>query len=345
MSTGGVRRYTEELARALAVEFPQDRYYWISDQHFQLPRDLPPNLTAEMTKPRNFIDRRWWLFGVQREMRRIGAELFHGTEYAVPYLPVKPAVLTLHDLSPWMNREWHFNADRVRRRTPALIGLGLATMVVTPTEAIRAQAMQFFRIHTERIVAIPEAAAPHFRPVPLENHNEPYFLYVGTLEPRKNLLTVVDAWREVRRRHDVSLVLAGRRREDFPALPEEPGLRILGETLERELPALYSGAVASLYPSLYEGFGLPVLEAMQCGSAVITSQDPAIREVSGGAAIHIDATDTKSWMTAMELMLIKPDEVASRRERSLRQAREFSWRRTARLTREVYVEAFRRFGL
>jgi glycosyltransferase involved in cell wall biosynthesis len=218
-------------------------------------------------------------------------------------------------------------------------------LVLNPYDAVRRQAIDFFRIHPDRIVAVPEAAAPHFRQVPLENHREPYFLYVGTLEPRKNLLTVIDAWREVRRRHDVTLVLAGRRREDFPALPEEPGLRILGETLERELPALYSGAVASLYPSLYEGFGLPVLEAMQCGAAVITTQDPAIREVSGGAAIHIDATDTKSWMAAMELMLIKPDEVANRREKSLRQAREFSWQRTAHLTREVYVEAFRRFGL
>jgi glycosyltransferase involved in cell wall biosynthesis len=344
VSTGGVRRYTEELARALATQFPDDRYHWISDQRFHSPRDLPANLIAEVRKPHNFIDRRWWLIGVQRDMNRIGAELFHGTEFSVPYLPLRPAVLTLHDLSPWMNREWHFGADRVRKRTPLLIGLGLATMIITPTEAVRAQAMEFFRIHPDRVMAIPEAAGTHFRPVPPENDHEAYFLYVGTLEPRKNLLTVIDAWREVRRRHDVELVLAGRRREDFPKLPDEPGLRVLGETLERELPALYSGAVASLYPSLYEGFGLPVLEAMQCGTAVITTRDPAISEVSGGAAIHIDATDTKSWMAAMELMLIKPDELANRRERSLRQAREFSWARTAQRTREVYVEAFRRFG-
>lgn len=345
VSTGGVRRYTEELARALAAEFPADRYHWISDQRFHSPRDLPPNLVSEIRKPHNVFDRRWWLIGVQREMYRIGAELFHGTEFSVPYLPIRPAVLTLHDLSPWMNRDWHIQADRVRKRTPALIGLGLATMIITPTEAIRTQAMEFFRIHRDRVVAIAEAAGTNFRPVPRANHHDPYFLYVGTLEPRKNLLTVIAAWREIRRRHDVELVLAGRHREDFPKLPEEPGLRVLGETLERELPALYSGAVASLYPSLYEGFGLPVLEAMQCGTAVITSRDPAISEVSGGAAIHIDATDTKSWMAAMELMLIKPDELASRRERSLRQAREFSWNRTAQKTRGVYVEAFRRFGL
>jgi glycosyltransferase involved in cell wall biosynthesis len=84
---------------------------------------------------------------------------------------------------------------------------------------------------------------------------------------------------------------------------------------------------------------------MQCGSAVITTNDPAIREVSAGAAIHIDAEDTKSWMAAMELMLIKPEEVAHRRDHSLRRARSFSWQQTAKRTREVYLEAFRRFGL
>ncbi len=170
-------------------------------------------------------------------------------------------------------------------------------------------------------------------------------MFVGTLEPRKNLETLLRAWREVRRHYGVELVLAGRRRADFDQLREpEPWLRVLGEVPEEELPALYSGAVAVLYPSLYEGFGLPVVEAMQCGAMVIASRDPAVREVAGDAAILVDARDTRSWVEAMIAAMTCPESAAASRARSLDQARSFSWGRTARLTREVYLEAQRRFG-
>src|SRR5208282_6780266 len=109
-----------------------------------------------------------------------------------------------------------------------------------------------------------------------------------TLEPRKNIGLILDLWRELRRDHPIDLVLAGRRRADFPEIPAEPGLRVAGLTPEEELPGLYSGAVACLYPSYYEGFGLPVLEAMQCGAVVMASSDPSIREVADDAAILLD---------------------------------------------------------
>src|SRR5215216_983648 len=88
--TGGVRRYTEELAKALALEFPEDRYHLISDQAFRFAGDPPVNVLLEPTPRRNAIERRWWLFGVQREMSRLGIELFHGTDFSVPYLAQKP---------------------------------------------------------------------------------------------------------------------------------------------------------------------------------------------------------------------------------------------------------------
>jgi glycosyltransferase involved in cell wall biosynthesis len=135
----------------------------------------------------------------------------------------------------------------------------------------------------------------------------------------------------------VDLVLAGRAREDFKTPAPEPGLRILGEVPEQDLPALYSGALAFVYLSLYEGFGLPVLEAMQCGATVIASRDPAIMEVSGGAALHVDATDVQSLI---EIMRARP----VRREESLKRAASFSWSITARKTREVYDAAARLFG-
>ncbi|HWB95446.1 MAG TPA: glycosyltransferase family 1 protein, partial [Bryobacteraceae bacterium] len=262
-------------------------------------------------------------------------------DFAVPYLPRRPSVMTLHDLSPWMDPGWHHAAARVRRRTPLLIGLGIATMLVTPSEAVRRQAIARFRISPERVAAVPLAASPHFRPVPTPPADVPYFLYVGALEPRKNLPLLLSAWREIRKQHHIDLVLAGRRRADFPKLAPEPGLRIAGEVPEAQLPELYSGALAFVYPSFYEGFGLPVLEAMQCGSLVITSRDAAIGEVAGGAAIEVFGE--KELITALRTAIENPECAAQWREKALRRAAEFSWARTARLTREVYLEAQRRF--
>jgi hypothetical protein len=100
--SGGVRRYTEELSRALAENFPEDEFWLLSDQRFELPFSAPPNLKMGQG-PRNLLERRWWLWGLQVEISRIGIDVFHGTDFAVPYLPVRPSVLTLHDLSPWMD--------------------------------------------------------------------------------------------------------------------------------------------------------------------------------------------------------------------------------------------------
>lgn len=342
LSTGGIARYTRELSLALAREFASDEVFLVSDQPFARALSWPPNVrwgAGARTGP----DRRWWLWGVQREMARLQADVFHGTHFEVPLAPLRPSVATLHDLSPWMEPAWHTNADRVRRRAPLLVRLGLATMIVTPSEAVRREAIERFRIHPSRITAVPLAASSLFRPVAAKPRNTPYFLFAGTLEPRKNLGMLVEAWREVRRRHPVDLVLVGRRREDFTDLAPETGLDWLGEAPDEDLAALYSGAVAFVYPSLYEGFGLPVLEAMQCGAAVITSKDPAITEVAGGAAVQVDARDTKGWVEAMAAAVTQPDLLSAWRERSRLRASGFGWARTARLTREVYVEAIRRF--
>jgi glycosyltransferase involved in cell wall biosynthesis len=293
--------------------------------------------------PSGPLERRWWLWGVRSELQRLGCEVFHGTNFAVPYLPSCPSVLTLHDLSPWMSQTWRHASGHVRVRTPWLIAFGAATIIVTPSPTVRRQAIELFRIHPERIAAIPLAASAHFRPLPAAPSRPPFLLYVGTLEPRKNIPFLVDAWRPVRDRHGVELILAGRRREDFAGLAPEPGLRILGETAEEDLPALYSQALAFVYPSLYEGFGLPVLEAMQCGAYVIASTDPAIGEVAGDAGLRLSPGDAGAWTEAMLACAAGGEWLERRRESSLARAREFSWERTARSTREVYLQAIRRF--
>jgi glycosyltransferase involved in cell wall biosynthesis len=330
--TGGVTRYTSELARALAAAYPEDRYWLLSDQPFAMPSPVPANL-HKGNGPRTAAERRWWLWGLEREMMRRDVEVFHGTDFSVPYIPRRPSVMTVHDLSPWLSKD---ASIRVRRRVPVLLRAHIPTMIVTPSEAVRRAVISRFRIDQERVAAVPLAASSHFRPVEAPVPERPYFLFVGTLEPRKNIARLIEAWREVRKSEEVDLVLAGRVRDDFAAPAPEEGLRVLGAVPEEDLPRLYSGAAAFVYPSLYEGFGLPVLEAMQCGASVITSRDPAILEVSGGAAVHVDATDVRALAEAMRVRPV-------RREESLRRAAQFSWSATAKKTREVYDAAVRLF--
>jgi glycosyltransferase involved in cell wall biosynthesis len=342
IATGGLRRYTDELSRALAECYPADDFWLLSDQLFDVPARAPMNLKAGRM-PRNVLERRWWLWGLQGELARLGIAVFHGTDFAVPYLGTRPSVLTLHDLSPWRDERWHHDADRVRRRTPLLLRLGLATMIITPSEAVRKEAVRRFGLASDAVVAVPHAASAEFRPVPGNGRERPYFLYVGTLEPRKNIGLLLDVWREVRRHHDVELVLAGRRRQDFQEIPPEPGLRLIGSPPDEEVCRLYSGALAVLYPTFYEGFGLPVLEAMQCGAAVVASRDPAVAEVAGSAAILLDAQDSRAWAELLNRVAAEPDRFQNLRSEALVRAAEFTWANTARRTRAVYDEALRRF--
>jgi glycosyltransferase involved in cell wall biosynthesis len=336
--TGGVVRYTSALARALAQRFPGDEYWLLSDQPFPRPDAAPGNLRCG-DGPRTPAERSWWLWGLRREMSRRGAQLFHGTDFSVPYLPLQPSVMTLHDLSPWLDPAWQPTAGRVRRRTRILLRAGLCTMVITPSEAVRRAAIERFRLDPDRVVAVPLAAAENFRPVAAAPAARPYFLFVGTLEPRKNITRLIESWRALRKTQDVELVIAGRARAGFAPIAPEPGLRVLGAVSEEELPALYSGALACVYPSLYEGFGLPALEAMQCGAVVIASRDPAIMEVTGDAAVHVDVADARALTGALEAA----SGFGALREKAIARAQQFSWRRTAERTREVYDEARRVF--
>jgi glycosyltransferase involved in cell wall biosynthesis len=198
-------------------------------------------------------------------------------------------------------------------------------------------------LQQDRVIAVPHAANPAFHPTREPPDRPPYLLCVGTLEPRKNIGLILDLWRELRREHPIDLILAGRRRVDFPELAPEPGLHLLGLTSEEELPGLYSGAIACLYPSYYEGFGLPVLEAMQCGAVVISSNDPAIREVAGDGALLFDVRDRSAWLEALRSAVTQPERMCAWRDHAIARSREFSWTRTARLTRAVYEQAIHRF--
>lgn len=339
ISSGGLPRYVTELSIALAREFPDDTYSLLSDQPFTMPEPAPVNLVRGRP-PHSAAERRWWLWGIQHSIRQTGAEVFHGTNFEVPYLGQTPAILTIHDLSPWRERSWHDEAGRVRFRTPWLLRLRRARMIVTVSEVVRQEVIDHFGASPDRVRAVPLAASSLFRPVaPTSPPPKPFFLFVATLEPRKNVAGLIEGWRESRADTNADLVIAGRNRADFEAIQPCEGMHLLGEVPDQELPRLYSDALAFVYPTHYEGFGLPVLEAMQCGAPVIASRDPAVMEVAGGAAIH--TSSAHEIADAMRAVAKDPQLRNVLRGCGLQRASTFSWSRTARETHALYQEVLK----
>ena len=213
LSSGGLRRYTEELAAALRREYPEDSCETLSGDGRRL----------------------WWSVGLPGTIAQRGFDVFHGTNFEVPYLPVCPSVLSVHDISPWLNPEWHCGAERVRRRTPVLIRLGIATLILTGTEAVRSQIVDLFRVSPHRVAVVPDAPKTFVDGTKPISGNAQYFLFVGTIEPRKNVPALVRAWRPLLDRYGIGLTLAGARRADAPAIDPEPGLTLRGKVTDEEL--------------------------------------------------------------------------------------------------------------
>ncbi len=294
----------------------------------------------------------WWRFehALRRSLNTLPGALYHETTF-FPAACDAPQVFTLYDLSLLLRPEDH-PRERVvffrlffRRRLPR------ADHVITISETVRTEALTRLGLNPERVTAIPLAPAPHFRPPPEEMVKETkrryrlpqeYFLFVGTIDPRKNLQLVLEALAHLP--SGPSLVIAGWKgwgEEGFKERLARLGLRRRVLTLsyvpDADLPALYAGARALVYPSLYEGFGLPVLEAMACGCPVITSRVSSLPEVAGEAALLVDPHSVEEMVQALKEVL-QPETAAELRARGLARAQEFSWEKTALKTLEVFRE-------
>jgi glycosyltransferase involved in cell wall biosynthesis len=207
------------------------------------------------------------------------------------------------------------------------------------------------RIPADRVVAIPYAAAEMFRPVagrpPYPGLDRPYFLFVGTIEPRKNLVRLIDAFATFAREvPDVRLVLAGQRGwkcEEIYARAAGADvadrLIILDYVSEDLLPSLYSHALACVYPSLFEGFGFPVVEAMACGTPVLTSNTTSLAEIGEGAALLVDPLDRNAITDGLRALASNGDLRADLRTRGFARAAAFSWNETGRRTLAAYRRA------
>lgn len=357
----GVGHYTFELARALSLATPADDFQLVSPLPFAPIGDsseqgMPPNLQAVYTETSG-VGKHWWTIGLPSYIRRNPLALFHGTNYDVPVLGGCPTVLTIHDLASHLHPETLQSRSVRRARYRLPIMARRATMIVTPTQVVRLEVCERFRIKPEKVVAVHHAPRSCFRPLSLEQASETtrrlgieddFLLFVGTIEPRKNLLTLVRAFADVLKATSLrpQLVIAGQEGwltdELFTYVKEldfGDRLRWTGYVSDEDLCALYSSCRAFIYPSIYEGFGLPPLEAMACGAPVISSSIPSITEVLGTAARLVVPTDVHELSESIIELWENADERQRLSKAGQTRAAEFSWARTARLTRDVYDAA------
>lgn len=303
----------------------------------------------------------WWIN--QSYLTRVnspGARLFHSPFYPLPKTaPCIKRVLTLHDLIPLVSPESCPDTG-VHRMRRTLDSLKPGDWIITVSQFTRQQVIETINWPEDRITVIHPGVSQSFRP--LENKAQvesvlsrlnlpkaPYLLGVGTLEPRKNLIRLVDHFLKLVESHpqqmaEVHLVLAGeamgKSRPLQTILAKHPDsqkrIHWTGFISETDLTALYAGALGFVFPSLHEGFGLPLLEAMACGIPVLSSNHSAMPEVVGDAGLLVDPGDTDAWCQAMLDLVTHDDLRDSLREKGQQRAGQFTWDKSARLTAETY---------
>jgi glycosyltransferase involved in cell wall biosynthesis len=269
-------------------------------------------------------------------------------------LTVANQVVTIHDLSALEHPEW-FTARFTAWYRYLLPRLARAARrVITDSEFSRSRIVERLGVREDRVVTIPLGVSDHFAPQPparvaatrgAHGLARPYLLVVGSLQPRKNLARLLRVWQRLERPlAGLALAVVGDRDADFApiALDAPPAsVRFLGPVDDADLPALYAGALGCVVPSMYEGFGLPLLEAMACGVPCAASANTALREVAGGVAVPLDPYDEDSMETAIRT-LVEDDSLRDRlRTEGLARAAAFTWDRTAEQTWAVLASAGR----
>jgi glycosyltransferase involved in cell wall biosynthesis len=321
---------------------------------------LPSGSRVELYEGRRFGVRSVWMqLVLPRILAELKPDLVHFTNYLAPLASRVPYVVSVHDMTLSLFPGFHTLKKRVLTSTLVPYVARRARMILAPSESTRRDVVRLLGVEPGRVRVIPYAASPRFRPAAaaperlfaLHGVRPPYFLYVGTLEPRKNLVRALRAFARVR--HELPrhrFVLVGERGWKYQEILREarrPELAdrvsFLGYVAEAHLPLLYSNAVALVYPSLYEGFGLPVVEAMACGAPVLTSRSSSLEEIAGGCALLVDPTDELGLAEGLRALGTNEELRRSLAERGRGRIAAFSWERTGRETvaayRAVYEES------
>jgi alpha-1,3-rhamnosyl/mannosyltransferase len=273
----------------------------------------------------------------------------------MPYAPGVPSVVTCYDLIPLIYPQYFTALQRLIFRTAHFLALRTSRAILAISEATKNDLVRFFHTDPQRIVVTPLAADAHFRPPSRaaidrvrQQHALPdrYVLYFGSNKPHKNVPRLIEAFARSNIQSPTSklyLVIAGHWDDRYPEvklavkqfdLTER--IRFIGSVKDDDLPALYGGAEVFVFPSEYEGFGLPVLEAMACGTPVVCSNRSSLPEVAGDAALLCDPYDIKALARTIEQALTDGDLRATLQQRSLARAAQFSWEQTAQSTKDVY---------
>ncbi len=348
----GIARYTFNLARALARVAPEDEFLILHDPVARNTRyDLGelqgyPNVQLVLGAASVFSWSEQWR--IPRQVKRLACDVVHAPYYVRPYAMPAPVVFTAHDLIPMLYPAYFTRRERIVFGMAMALAWRTARKVIAVSQATACDLRRLLGVPDDRIAVVPEAAAPAFKPQPeqaiaaaRDKYALPdeYALYFGSNKPHKNLVCLVEAWAEVAARTPTGLVIAGhwdmrypQARERAAALGLEGRVHFAGPIAEADVPAVYAGAKVFVFPSLYEGFGLPVLEAMACGVPVVCSRASSLPEVAGEAALLVDPNDTHGLAAAICRVLEGVQLARTLRAKGLEQAARFSWEQAARTT-------------
>ena len=365
----GVGHHVADLFAAMRELYPSERFTLYPGELLgRATRRLNGMTATERTAPAKAAPRRLldWVksatktsakfasrFHFAAFVRAFRFDLYHEPNF-VPFACHLPTVVTVHDLSVLKFPHWH-PADRVREHQKHFLrGLDRARHVIVVSEAIRRELIEELNCPPDRVTTVQNGVGPQFTPQPAERVRQvrakwelpaAFFLCVGTIEPRKNLGTVIRAFADLPApvREQCPLVLVGpwgwrsdADREMFHTVGRPAGVRHIGYVPNEDLPALYSAARALLYPSHYEGFGLPPVEMLGCGGAVVASTCEAVREVVDGHAHFIEPEDVGGWRDAMSRAATDDDFLARLKANGLAHAAQYNWTRAAAETVAVY---------
>jgi glycosyltransferase involved in cell wall biosynthesis len=289
------------------------------------------------------------------------ADIFHATDFLLPSLRKMPSVFTLHDVSFLEYPETHLASNRWFLRLMVPIFVRQASAVIAVSKHTASDIVRRYAVPESKMYTIPLGVDPRFHPIDdaaslattQQKYNLPsrFILSVGTIEPRKNHLALLHAYEKLRATtgEEIGLVIVGRRgwkaQGFLSALARSPvrdSVILAGQVADEDLPAIYNLAECFAYPSWYEGFGLPPLEAMACGVPVICANNSSLPEVVGDAGLLVDSSDDEGLARAMLQVTSQEDLRSTMAAQGKARAKSFSWQTTAERTHEVYQEVYRR---